>query len=153
MEYAGMVQLPELRSDEVVEITTKKKKHEAYPGYTILGNGKATRKGGQSMDILNICKELNRAEMNLLQFIRDELEHNKMRKEKNVNLVTPSRSEEWTVYLKTALKKNYPHMECLRIIQRVKRGTYMINPYLFIPPYDVDFHKEVWDKLESECTE
>jgi hypothetical protein len=154
MEYGGLtnsVEIPIPAEGQTVEVTTKTKKREPYPGFTIFGNGKTTRHGGTSMDILDICKELNLAEMNLMQFFRDYIEQNKARKEKNVNLLKPTSSDEWTSYLKVALKKNYPHMECLGIIKRVKRGTYMINPHLFIPPYDMDYHNMEWDSLDDNC--
>lgn len=153
MQYGGMVSVPVPASDEKIEVVVKKRKTEKFPGFTIFGNGKATRKGGKSMDILDICKQLNKTEMNLLQFFRDEVEYNKIRKEKNVNEVTPTRSELWTPYLATGLKKNYAHMECLGIIRRMKRGTYMINPNLLIPTEDVERHKIIWEDLEETCND
>jgi hypothetical protein len=156
MEYGGLinsVEIPIPAEGQTVEVTTKTRIKEPYPGFTIFGNGKTTRKGGASMDILDICKELNLAEMNLMQFFRDYVEQNKMSREKNVNLVKPAASEAWTDYLKIALKKNYPHMECLGIIKRVKRGTYMMNPNLFIPTYSVELHNKEWSKLEDNCLE
>ena len=151
MRYGGIIQLPSIEIDEVVEVTRKKRIREPFPGFTIFGNGKETKHGGKSMDILDVCKQLNTAEMNLLQTMRDAIEKAKANSEKNVNVVTPAKLEDWTTYLGTALKKNYPHMNCLGIIRRVRRGTYMINPLLFIPPKDMKFHLEVWDNLEEGC--
>lgn len=153
MQYGGIVQLPSLEVGEVVEVTKRKIKREPYPGYTIFGNGKETRYGGKSVDILDICKQLNTAEMNLLQTIRDAIEQAKANKEKNVNLFIPAKLDTWDNYLKVALKKNYPHMHCLEIIRRVKRGIYMANPMLFIPPEEVEWHKGEWDSLEGGCNE
>ena len=103
------------------------------------------------MDILDVCKQLNTAEMNLMQFFRDVLERNKYNKEDNPNLVKPANEDAWSDYLKIALKKNFSHMECVGIIRRVKRGTYMINPALFIPPYSMESIADEWDKLEEGC--
>lgn len=140
-----------VEDDEVVEIQRKKKVPEPYPGYMIVGNGKTSRKGGTSMDLLDICKELNLAEMNLLQFFRDRIAQNQASKEKDTHKITPTRSEDWNDYLQTALKKNYPHMKCLGIIQRVKRGTYMVNPNLFIPAENMAWYAKEWEDIKEEC--
>ena len=137
--------------DEVIEITRKKKVRESYPGFTIFGNGKETRNGGKSMDIIEVFKQLNTGEMCLLQFFRDEIEVSKILGEDNPNKVVPARSEKITPYLKIALKKNFPHMECLGIIKRIKRGTYMLNPSLFIPPKEPGKLRTVWDNIDSKC--
>ena len=153
MQYGSIIQLPSIAIDEIVEVTRKKRIREPFPGFTVVGNGKETRHGGKSMDLLDICKQLNTAEMNLLQTMRDAIDKAKMNGEKNVNIVVPSHIDDWSKYLSTALKKNYPHMNCLGIIRRVKRGTYMINPLLFIPTKEMQFHRDEWDKLEVGCNE
>lgn len=153
MEYSGIVTVAAPALGEIVEVIRKKKQKEPYPGYTILGNGKETRNGGKSMDVFAVCKQLNTAEMNLVQFFRDEIERLKAGKEKIVNIVVPAKCDEWTEYLKIALKKNYAHMNCVGIIRRVKRGTYMINPLLFIPPWDMQVHLDMWNDLEENCNE
>ena len=138
--------------DEVIEITRKKKAPEPFPGYTIFGNGKTTRKGGESMDILDVCEQLNKGEMALMKVFRNQLERNKIVREKNLNIVVPAKIDEWDNRLKIALKKNYAHMFCVGIIRRVKRGTYMLNPRLFIPPFAVEEHIKRWEELE-ECND
>ena len=137
-------------SDEVIEIIRKKKVREPFPGFSILGNGKTTRFGGESMDILAVCQQLNNGEMELMKFFRDSMEDNKAIGELNPNKVVPTKYEEFTEYLKVALKKNYPHMECLKIVKRIKRGEYMLNPELFIPPKSVVEIRQIWDKLPSK---
>jgi len=144
MQYAGLnVLLPE--DNEVIEISRKKRQKEPFPGFTVFGNGKETRNGGKSMDILAICMELNTAEIKLLQFFRDVIEQQKMVGEDNPNKVTPNRHEEFGAYLKIALKKNFAHMKELEILKRMKRGTYMINPSLLIPIKDVVKIKAEWE--------
>lgn len=153
MQYGGITAVPTPEVGEVIEITRKRKQREPYPGYTIFGNGKETRNGGKSMDILDVCKQLNTAEMNLMQFFRDEIEKLKANKEVLVNVVVPAKSDDWNEYLRIALKKNYPHMNCLGIIRREKRGTYMINPLLYIPPENMKDHLDKWNSLEEGCDE
>lgn len=143
----------DIGSNEIIVITKEKRTRENFPGFTIYGNGKATRYGGKSMDILDVCEKLNRAEMNLMKMFRDQVEVNKMNDEKNYNLVVPNKIAEWSNYYKVALKKNYPHMECLGVIRRVKRGTYMLNPYLFIPKNRLEYHRTVWEDLDRTCSD
>ena len=132
-------------SEEKIVVTREKKVKEPYPGYTIFGNGKETKNGGKSMDILDVCKQLNTAEMNLMQFFRDEIEKSKMSGEFNPNVVRVARSECWSEYLKVALKKNYKHMRDMGIVKRMYKGTYLLNPMLFVPVKNVEKIKEEWE--------
>lgn len=137
--------------NETIEITKKIKKVEHNPGYTVWGNGKTAR-GGTSMDILEIVKNLGKPEIMLMQFFRDEMAVNQTVKEERPNLVTPTNSTEFTPYMKSSLKKCYSHMECLGILKRFKKGTYMLNPRLYIPAYNKDKMYDLWDSLErKEC--
>lgn len=131
--------------DEIVEITRKKKNKMPLPPYNIVGNG-FTNRHGTSMDIIDLCAKLNTAEINLLQFFRDQYTYNIIRKEDYPNVVIPTSSEEFTAYLSTALKKNYLHMEYEQVVRRLKRGTYMINPVLFMPS---DNHLSAYDKWNN----
>lgn len=157
MEYAGFPtstvdMIPDTNGD-VIEISRKKKYKEPYPGFSTMGNGRETKNGGKSLDILEICSKLNTAEMRLMQFFRDAIDNQKMINEANPNKVVPTRWDGWDDYLKVALKKNFAHMECLQILRRVKRGEYMINPRLFIPAKDVDKIMNAWDDLDRLCDE
>ena len=102
------------------------------------------------MDILEICQQLNNGEMELMKFFRNEMEGNKARSELVPNKVVPSDSIEFTPYLKTALKKNFPHMECLGIVKRVKRGHYMLNPSLFLPAKNMAEINKIWLDIDSK---
>ena len=137
--------------NDVIEITRKKREKEPYPGYTLFGNGKETKKGGKSMDILDICKDLGKPEMTLMQFLRDEMEKNKMNKVEEPNIIIPASSDGYTEYVKTILKKHYAHMECLGIMKRMKRGTYMINPFLFIPTRNMESMADMWNNIKEDC--
>ena len=101
----------------------------------MVGNGLRNRYG-ESLDIIEVCLQLNQSELRLLQFFRDCYASNIMKKETNPNLVIPLRWEKFTAYLKKALEKQYAHLEYLGVIVRIKRGTYLINPTLFVPQHD-----------------
>ena len=96
-----MIQVPEPESGEIIEITTKKKHKEPLPPFSMVGNGLKNRYG-TSLDIIEVCLQLNQSELKLLQFFRDCYASNIMKKEPNPNLVIPLRWEAFTAYLKGA---------------------------------------------------
>ena len=134
---------------EVVEVTRKKAKAEPLPPYNIVGNGFSSRHG-TSLDLIDTCAKLNTAEINLLQFFRDEFTHNSIIKEELPNLIIPTHSENFTKYLSIALKKNYSHMEYQLVVRRVKRGTYMVNPDLLMPSRNYLLAKAEWNNLKKD---
>lgn len=141
---------PPSSPNEIVEVIRKKRYKETFPPYSIVGNGKTSRTRGKSMDIVDVCSQFNIAENRLLQFFRDRILDNNVNKELNPNVVIPTNHKDFDQYLKTALKKNFPHMEYMEVIRRVKRGTYMVNPALFIPTEGYTAIKAQWDSLALE---
>lgn len=133
-------------SDEVIEIVRKKKYNEPLPPYNIVGNG-LTNRHGTSVDILEICLQLNMAEMKLLQFLRTAFTVNSINKEEIPNVVLPSSWEEFDKYLSTALMKNYTHLEYLQVVKRIRRGVYMVNPRILMPSKEYLRIEAMWDNL------
>lgn len=133
-------------SDEVIEIVRKKKYNEPLPPYNIVGNG-LTNRHGTSVDILEICLQLNMAEMKLLQFLRTAFTINSINKEEIPNVVLPSSWDEFDKYLSTALMKNYTHLEYLQVIKRIRRGVYMVNPRILMPSKEYLRIETMWDSL------
>ncbi len=133
-------------SDEVIEIVRKKKYNEPLPPYNIVGNG-LTNRHGTSVDILEICLQLNMAEMKLLQFLRTAFTINSINKEEIPNVVLPSSWDEFDKYLSTALMKNYTHLEYLQVIKRIRRGVYMVNPRILMPSKEYLRIEAMWDNL------
>lgn len=127
-----MIQIPEPEIGEVIEVTSRKKHKEPLPPFSMVGNGMSNRYG-TSLDIIEICLQLNQSELRLLQFFRDCYASSIMKKDSNPNLVIPTRYEKFDKYLSKALEKNYNHLEYLGVIVRIKRGSYLINPTLFVP--------------------
>lgn len=156
MEYgsslSGMnisIDLTPETEDEVVEIRKTKKVRQPFPPYTMVGNGK-TSKRGESMDLIDVCSQLNTAENNLLKFFRDCILENNVLREDNPNVVKPRSYEKFSDYLRVAIKKNYKHLKEMGVLIRVHRGKYMVNPALFIPSKDFVRIKGVWDELVAK---
>lgn len=139
----------ELKDGELLEVSKKKVQREPMPPWNMVGNGMSNRVG-VSMDFIDICAELNQAELKLFKFFRDMYNNNVRYKENETNVVVPSRSEWYTPYLAKALEKNYKHMEYVGIITRVKRGVYLINPNLLIPISGYGRAMALWNKLTAK---
>lgn len=140
-----MVSAPD--KGEVVEITRKKKEKEGMPPFNIVDNGFSNRHGA-SLDILEVCLQLNIAEQKLLQFFRDCFTKNVFMKDEMPNVIEPLKWQEFDKYLAAALMKNFVHMEYLGVLKRVKRGLYMINPDMLIPPKDYLVIKTRWEQIK-----
>lgn len=141
--------VPEIESDEVLEITRRKKVKEPLPPFSMVGNGLSNRYG-TSLDIIEVCLQLTLTEIKLLQFFRDCYAANIMKKEFNTNLVVPARWEKFDPYLTKALEKSYKSLEEKKIISRVKRGTYIINPNLFVPQNNFTLISLQWQNAVDE---
>ena len=139
----------ELAEGELLEVSRKKIVKEPMPPWNMVGNGMENRVG-ISMDFIDICAELNQAELKLFKFFRDMYNNNVRHKEKETNIVVPAKSEWYTPYLSKALEKNYKHMEYIGIIVRVKRGVYLINPNLLLPVSGYASASALWNKLVAK---
>ena len=135
--------------NEVLEITKKNKTKEKLPPYNIVGNG-MSNKHGSSVDVLEICLQLNISEIKLLQFFRDQFTTKLIAHIEFPNIVIPTKIQSFDKYLATALMKNYKHMEYLQVIERIKRGIYMLNPKLFIPPRRFSEAVAKWNSLQTK---
>ena len=132
---------------ELLEITKKTVKvKDPTPPWNMVGNGMSNRTG-TSIDFIDICAELNQAELRLLKFFRDVYNENIRNREVNTNQIVPAKEELFSPYLSKALEKNYKHMAFMEIVVRVKRGTYLVNPNLFIPGANYSSINKVWNEL------
>lgn len=139
----------ELADGELIEISRKKVVKEPMPPWNMVGNGMSNRVG-VSMDFIDICAELNQAELRLFKFFRDMYNSNVRNREVETNIVIPSKDSNYTSYLVKALEKNYKHMEYVGIITRVKRGKYLINPNLLLPVSGYAMANKLWNELTNK---
>lgn len=116
---------------------------ENLPPYTLVGNGH-TSSNGTSRDIVEVCMDMNQAELKLLQFMREVMIKQIMNKSTEPSIITPTHYPEYSKYLATAMAKNYEHLEYLEVIRRIKRGTYILNPNLVLPPRHYSAMQNKW---------
>jgi len=132
---------------EMLEVTKKIKNKDPLPPYNIVGNG-LTGKHGTSVDLLEVCLQLNIAEMKLLQFFRTQFTARLIAHVDMPSVVVPTVIGSFDKYLATALMKNYKHMEYLQILRRIKRGEYILNPKIFMPPRGYTEAVAKWDSIK-----
>lgn len=118
---------------EYLVIEHKEVKKEPLPPFTIVGNGFTNRHGTTSLDMLEVCLQMNQSEMKLFQFFRNVFTQNTIDGSSTPSIVEPLKYKEFDKYLATALMKNYKHMEYLQVLRRIKKGLYIINPKILIP--------------------
>lgn len=80
----------ELAEGELLEVSRKKIVKEPMPPWNMVGNGMENRVG-VSMDFIDICAELNQAELKLFKFFRDMYNSNVRNREIETNIVVPSK--------------------------------------------------------------
>lgn len=144
-----MIEIAPPKQNEQIVITTKKAVVEPMPPYNLVGNGFRNRHGA-SLDIIDVCAQLNQGELKLLQFFRDAFNSACMRAEENPNLITPTKEDDFNDYLRVMLMKMYKHMEYVGLVIRVKRGVYILNPKLFM--YSTGYTKilQQWEEARAK---
>lgn len=140
------------RVGEKLEVKVVKDKKSPLPPFNLVGNGLSTRHG-TSLDIIDVCVQMNLGELRVLQAFRNEFTYACMRGEEYPNIIVPTKMEEWSDYLSIALKKNYAHLKHLRVIIRVHRGKYILNPYLFMYGTNYGAVQAKWDELAAQIKE
>ena len=134
-----------IEEGELLGITRKSNKFSnPTPPWNMVGNGMSNRTGS-SIDFIDICAELNQAELRLLKFLRNMYNDNIRNKESNSNVVVPSKSVEYSPYLAKAMEKNYKHLAYMEVVVRIKRGSYLLNPNLFIPSSNYSVINIMWE--------
>lgn len=145
MDYA----ISDLALGERLIIHKEQIHQEGLPPYNLVGNG-LTNRHGTSLDLVDVCVQLNLGELRLLQYVRNLFNQNCINKEIVPNVVEPNKGIDWCDYLKTVLKKNYSHLEYSRVLIRLTRGKYLLNPYLFMHTKSYSAVRALWDKRINE---
>lgn len=144
--------IADMDSDSTYVITrTKREKDKISAPFTLMGNGLTSKSSGRtSIDVLAVCEEMNKVELALFKYFRNASIANSIRGEHIPNIVKTIGDEDMTPYLKTGIMKTYLHLEELKVVKRMKRGTYLLNPYLVIPSKNSHKAFELWDDLVKE---
>lgn len=144
------------------ELIIRKQKKARTPPYMILGNGQFNKEHNADVviDALEVFKQLGKPQMDIVIYFRDLLlqEQIKASYDKSYNFqaniikISTNIADRPSDYLKKALSKHYMELEELKVVRRVKRNQYMLNPYLFIPHDDFSAVVYKWDHINKKET-
>lgn len=150
-----------LKRSEELEVSYRVKAKEKKPPYIAVGNGFETKgfPKGVSMDTFKILCGLSKAQQRLFVDFKDLLVQQRVsngRRKQDVDKINVVRVENdkdndlhQDVKKRLSDHKNGTKLEEEGVLKKIKTGSYMLNPYIFIPP---DSFKEVaqkWDELNS----
>lgn len=150
-----------LKSGDKLVATYQTKKKGSFPPYIVVGNGVVTKEfsADMVMDAFEVFSELSKAQQRLFIWLKDILVNQNMdnfvnrRTVDNPNLVRLDRGKgnEDHLRIRTMMgdNRNGSKLEEKRVLKKVERGVYMLNPYIFIPPDDFAEVARQWEELTS----
>lgn len=127
-----------------------------------MNNGRYTinHKKEDVMDVIEVVSKLSKVEVAIVQYMKDLLidqqifnsqnpnSNNKFKS--NVVEVPTSEAFKMNDYLKKGMSKSYKHLVEVKVLIRVKRNQYMINPYFIMPSSNFDEALEMWNELTKD---
>lgn len=162
MDYELEEKLQNLKNNEEIEATYRKKKKSQSPPYITVGNGVATKKFPSEvvMDAFEVFGNLTKTRQSLFKdfkdlWVRQAMDnHNNKRKVDNPNLIQLDchKDNELHQSIKTRMMQNRNGSELERsgVLKKIKKRQYMLNPYIFIPPGDFKEVAEIWEELPTK---
>lgn len=148
-----------LKRGEYVAATFQVKKDSKKPPYIVVGNGfsAAGFSGGVVKDAFKVFSELSKAQQGLFVDLKDILvaqnmeSHYKNREVENPNLIILQRGKgnlaHKNIRTKMSQNRNRKALEAKGVLKQIKPGSYMLNPYIFIPYKDFGRVVKIWEEL------
>jgi hypothetical protein len=150
-----------LKPGEQIKATYEKKKKGSSPPYIVVGNGMATKEFPTDavIDAFEVFSELPKAQQRLFIWLKDILVYQNMdnhyakRRVENPNLIKLDKNKENEEHQRIrklmSENRNGSELGAKGVIKKMKIGVYMLNPYIFIPPYDFQAVAELWKGLND----
>lgn len=152
------IYLPALKKGEKYEVGIKENQKEKLPPYILIGSGRfyeSTK--GVKMDAIDIISRLTKVEVSIIQYFKELLidqdiwNHNNPtsqdRYRANVAEVPTNNLQCMSPYLKKGMSKSYKNLVEFKILIRIKRNKYMINPNFIVPSSNYKEAIEEWNNL------
>ena len=124
-------------SDQILEVTTKKKYNTPLPNFQMIGTGMTNRHGIDSFPLVDTALDLTKPEANLFKLIYAAYDRNTGLSVIDSAHLTPSQRSKRSVV--------YSQLKERGLVKRVKQKTYMINPSAVINTSLYTSLKEQWD--------
>ena len=154
--------LGDLNSNEHYEILVNKKKNEKAPPFLVIGNGRASKDFPEdvAIDAIRVLSKLSPTQLGLIADLKDILvnqtitNHYSKQRVHNPNLIVLDKNKDNELHksIRTRMSdnKNGTKLQELRVLKQPKPGTYMLNPYMFIPPYEFKRIAEIWKEMPTK---
>lgn len=138
---------------------------EDKPPYIVIGNGKTSRvfQDDVVMDTLAVFASLSPKQQQIVILLRDEMIINQMTAYRmNTQLTNPNEihlshttTDEVAPLVKGLLRDNGNGkiLANKQVLRKVKKNVYMLNPFMFIPPYKFAETAQFWHGLAAKPTE
>ena len=124
-------------------IISRSKDTKNKPQFLMIGKGINMRQENMAVDLLKEVSDMNASEKFAFFAIRDAMDY---KDETLSNIVVNQKL--YTEYEKKMFKNGAKLLIDRKLIARVKRGMYQINPYAVIPT-EFERARELWLKLVS----
>ncbi len=154
--------LGDLNSNEHYEILVNKKKNEKVPPFLVIGNGKASKDFPEdvAIDAIGVLSKLSPKQMSIVVDLKDILVNQNIwnfyrkRRVHNPNLIILDKNKDNELHKSIKARmwdnKNGTKLQELGVLKQLKSGTYMLNPFMFIPPYEFKRIAQIWKDMPTK---
>ena len=119
-------------------IISKEKENKNKPQFLMIGKGIKMKKENISVDLLKEVSNMSSNEKFAFFKLRDAMSY----KDETLSDISVTQSS-FTAYEKKMFKAGVSSLIDKKLIARIKRGTYQINPYAIMPT-NFDDARELW---------
>ena len=119
-------------------IITREKENKNKPQFLMIGKGVNMKNENMAVDLLKEVSQMNTNEKTAFFAIRDAMDYND---DTLSNICVDQKN--YTPYQKKVFKLGVNGLIGKKLIARVKRGIYQVNPYAVIPT-DFEEAKNLW---------
>jgi len=159
MDYELEEMTKNLKPGEKIVSTHTKTKTDKTPPYITVGNGIATKTFPENVakDAFKVFRTLTKEQQDLFIDLKDVYvqqnmsNYQKQRTVDNPNNVVLDKNKDndlhQSIKKRMGQRRNGTELEAKGVLKKLKPGNYMLNPYIFIPPYDFKKVAAIWDEL------
>ena len=130
-----------LKEDE--ELVQYKKRRGIKPSFYMIGDGHMNKHTIQSIDLLDVAMDSNKAEQLVIRTIKNKLDYLTVNGE-----VYISSSKEFTDTEARMFRKGFKGLKDKDLVRRTKLSHYMINPNALVPA-DYEAALKLWDSVKK----
>ena len=150
-----------LKPGEKITTTHTKTKIDKKPPYITVGNGLATKDFPEkvAMDAFKVFSTLTKEQQDLFIDLKDIYvqqnmnNHQKQRTVENPNKVVLDKNKDndlhQSIKKRMGQRRNGTELESKGVLKKLKPGNYMLNPYIFIPPYEFKKVAAIWELMNQ----